>query len=68
VQKEIAAMGQKQTSMSDYSITALAVATSAGDNSRPSALAVLRLITKWNFVGCCTGRSDGFSPLRMRST
>jgi hypothetical protein len=34
---------------------------------RPSALAVLRLITVSNLVGACTGRLAGFSPLRMRS-
>jgi hypothetical protein len=33
-----------------------------------AALAVLRLITSSYFVGACTGRSAGFSPLRMRST
>jgi hypothetical protein len=31
-------------------------------------LAVLRLITSSNLVGSCTGKSAGFSPLRMRST
>jgi hypothetical protein len=31
-------------------------------------LAVLRLITNSYLVGACTGRSAGFSPLRMRST
>ena len=36
--------------------------------SRPSALAVLRLMTSSYLVGACTGRSAGFSPLRMRST
>ena len=35
---------------------------------RPSAFAVLRLITNSYLVGACTGRSAGFSPLRMRST
>ena len=35
---------------------------------RPSAFAVLRLITSSYLVGACTGRSAGFSPLRMRST
>jgi hypothetical protein len=30
---------------------------------RPSALAVLRLITNSNLVGCSTGRSVGFAPL-----
>ena len=34
----------------------------------PKVLAALRLITKSNFVGACTGRSPGFSPLRMRLT
>ena len=34
---------------------------------RPSALAVLRLMISENFVGCCTGRSVGLAPLRMRS-
>ncbi len=35
---------------------------------RPSALAVLRLITSSNFVGCSTGRSPGLAPLRILST
>ena len=34
----------------------------------PSAFAVLRLITSSNFVGCSTGRSAGFAPLRILST
>ena len=41
---------------------------SIGGTSRPSARAVLRLITNSYFVGACTGRSAGFSRLRMRST
>jgi hypothetical protein len=52
----------------DHSITSSARASSDGGTSRPSALAVLRLITSWYLVGVCTGRSPGFSPLRMRST
>ena len=51
-----------------HSITSLAVASSDGGTVRPSALAALRLMTNSNFVGACTGRSAGFSPLRMRST
>ena len=51
-----------------YSINSSAVASSAGGTARPSALAVLRLITSSYLVGACTGRSAGFSPLRMRST
>jgi hypothetical protein len=35
---------------------------------RPRAFAVLRLITNSNFVGCSTGRSAGFVPLRILST
>src|SRR5262249_30866711 len=51
-----------------YSITSSARASSIGGTSRPSAFAVLRLITSSYLVGACTGRSAGFSPLRMRST
>jgi hypothetical protein len=32
---------------------------------RPSALAVLMLMTSSNFVGCRTGRSAGLAPLRI---
>src|SRR5262245_31331707 len=51
-----------------YSITSSARASSAGGTSSPSVLAVLRLITNSYLVGACTGRSAGFSPLRMRPT
>src|SRR5262249_16756758 len=51
-----------------YSITSSARASTVGGTSRPSALAVFRLITSSYFVGACTGRLAGFSPLRMRST
>jgi len=34
----------------------------------PSALAVLRLMINSSFVACWTGKSAGFSPLRMRPT
>src|ERR1700738_1913652 len=51
-----------------YSITSSASAISLSGMVRPSALAVLRLMISSNFVGACTGRSAGFSPLRMRST
>src|SRR5215470_13672083 len=34
----------------------------------PRVLAVLRLMTSSNLVGCSTGRSAGLAPLRMRST
>src|SRR5437899_1673927 len=51
-----------------HSITSSARASSVVGTVRPSALAVLRLITSSYFVGACTGRSAGFSPLRIRST
>ena len=51
-----------------YSITSSASASSVGGISRLSAFAVLRLITRSNLVGCMTGRSAGFSPLRTRPT
>src|SRR5262249_40992964 len=50
------------------SITSSARARSIGDTVRPSALAVLRLITSSKVVGCSTGRSLGLVPLRMRPT
>jgi hypothetical protein len=49
-----------------YSITSSAVVSSDGGMVRPSVFAVFRLMTNSNFVGCTTGRSTGFSPLRIR--
>ena len=49
-----------------YSITSSARASNEGGTFRPSALAVTRLITNSNLFICTTGRSPGFSPLRMR--
>src|SRR5262249_33050663 len=51
-----------------HSITSSARASKVGGTPRPSALAVLRFTISSNLVGCCTGRSAGFSPFRMRST
>src|SRR5215831_7523428 len=54
-----------------YELAALHSITSSASESRlseiliPSALAVLRLITVSNLVGCSTGRSAGFAPLRI---
>jgi hypothetical protein len=48
-----------------YSITASARATTAGGISSPMALAVFRLMTNSNLVGCNTGRSAGFSPFEQ---
>ena len=49
-----------------HSITSSAMASTPGGIVRPSALAVLRLTTSSNLVGCTTGKSAGFSPLRTR--
>src|SRR6516164_6074118 len=50
-----------------HSITSSARASSVGEISRPSALAVLRLITSSNLVGCSTGSSAGLAPLKILS-
>src|SRR5262249_51335752 len=51
-----------------HSITSSARASRVSGTVRPSALAVVRLITNSYLVGACTGSSAGLSPLRMRST
>ena len=51
---------------SHHSITSSARASSVDGTSRLKALAVLRLMTSWNFVDCITGRSADFWPLRDR--
>jgi len=51
-----------------HSITSSARESRVGGTSRPSALAAFRLITSSNLVGCSTGRSPGFAPLRILST
>src|SRR5262249_20782013 len=51
-----------------HSITSSASASSVSGIWRPSALAVLMLTTSSILVGCTTGISAGFSPLRTRPT
>ena len=41
---------------------------SDGGMVRPSAFAVLRLMTNSDFVGCSIGRSPGWAPFRILST
>jgi hypothetical protein len=48
------------------SITSSAVASSVGGTVRPNMRAVSALMTSSNLVACTTGKSAGFSPLRMR--
>ena len=49
-----------------HSITSSASASSLSGISKPSAFAVMRLMTNSNLVGWITGRFAGFSPLRIR--
>jgi hypothetical protein len=64
---ECATSGCEQSHQkANYSITSSARASNEEGTVRPSALAVLRLIASSSFVTCCTGKSAGFSPSRMR--
>ena len=51
-----------------HSRTSSARARIEGGMSIPSAFAVFRLMINSNFVGCSTGSSEGFAPLRILST
>ena len=51
-----------------YSVTSSAATRSVWGTVKPSAFAVLRLIMRSNLVGCSTGRSLGFAPLRILAT
>src|SRR6266853_5010269 len=51
-----------------HPITSSARSSSSCGIVSPSALAVLRLMTSSNFVGCSTGSSAGLDPLRILST
>src|SRR6516162_3195264 len=48
-----------------YSMISSASAERFGGTSMPSALAVLRLMMNSNLLDCTTGKSAGFSPLRI---
>jgi hypothetical protein len=48
-----------------YSITSSAICWRCTGTVRPRVLAVLRLSTNSNLVGCSTGRSAGFVPLSI---
>src|SRR5262245_63492735 len=56
---------QRDERAAPHSITSSAMASRPGGMVRPSALAVLRLITNSNLVDCTTGKSAGFAPLRI---
>src|SRR5262249_11705929 len=59
---------QRDEVAAPHSITSSARASSVGGISWLSILAVLRLITNSNLVGCSTGRSPGFAPFNILST
>src|SRR6516164_7263482 len=59
---------QREDIATVHSITSSASASSVGGTVRPSAVAAFALKTNSNFVGCCTGRSAGLAPFRMRTT
>src|SRR5262249_43886450 len=48
-----------------HSMTSAARRRNDSGIARPSALAVVRLITRSYLVGCSTGRSPGFAPSRI---
>jgi hypothetical protein len=51
--------------VNSYSITSSAPVSSAGGMVRPSAFAVLRLMTSSNLIDCSTGKSAGLAPFRI---
>ena len=51
-----------------YLITRSALASTLGEIVRPIRLAVLRLMTNSNFVGCSMGSSAGLAPFKILST
>src|SRR6266699_5707923 len=55
-------VGAKPGSRGHHSITSSARTSSDDGTVNPSALAVLRLIASWYFIGACAGRLAGFSP------
>ena len=68
IELKVSATEQRDEIASVHSITSSASARSFAGMSRRSAFAVLRLMTNSNLVGCTTGRSAGFSPLKIRPT
>ena len=57
-----------ETIATPHSMTSSARASRVGGMSMPSALAVLRLMARSNFVGDSTGKSPGLVPCKIRCT
>src|SRR5262249_46155105 len=66
--RDCRAAKQRDERAAFHSITSSARSRKASGIVRPSAFAVLRFTTRSNLVGWITGRSPGFSPLRIRPT
>src|SRR5262249_51585098 len=62
------AADQRDELASPHSITSSAIASTPGGIVRPNVLAVLRLMTNSNLVGCSTGKSAGLAPFSILST
>src|SRR6266581_2653660 len=58
----------RTSSPSFHSISSSARRRNDSGIVKPSAFAVLRLMTSSNLVGCSTGRSAGLAPFRILST
>ena len=65
---QAAAKRHPQAATGVHSITSLARSLRLYGMVKPSALAVFRLMSSSNLVGCSIGRSDGFAPLSILST
>src|SRR5262249_4987089 len=66
LQLGMSAMGQKRThALHQWSINWSARSSTVGGIVRPSSLAVFRLMISSNLVGCSTGISPGFAPLKI---
>jgi len=62
------AEGKNKFAAAVHSITLSARSRIESGILMPSAFAALRLMNSSNVVGCSTGRSPGFAPLRILST
>src|SRR6516164_6911372 len=63
-----AAKKRDELAPEDHSLTSSALASTPDGIVRPSALAVLRLMTSSKRVGCSIGMSAGLAPFRILST
>src|SRR5262249_23857386 len=67
-ERQRCAAEQRDELASCHSITSSATKRKSRLIVSPSSLAVFRLMTNSNLVGCSTGKSAGLAPLRILST